>query len=155
MIILDIEASSLDIPESYPIQIAWVNIITNEQTSYYIKPEVEWENWDDYAEELHGISRERLENDGQFVDQVVKRLNQELSGKSLFSDGAYYDNFWLDRLFNSSLHRRSVARLDDIRKLIPEKNLQKFEDEFSCLELPHCALEDAKLLGALCKQWIE
>ena len=49
LIFVDFEASGLDQPDSYPIQVAWGSD-PNDVCSYYITPEPNWNHWDLVAE---------------------------------------------------------------------------------------------------------
>ncbi|MEH6628750.1 MAG: hypothetical protein V7739_20100 [Motiliproteus sp.] len=56
MIIVDIEASGLS-PDSYPIEIAWVDTRTDACDAFLINPETaccDWDYWNYDAEKIHG-----------------------------------------------------------------------------------------------------
>ncbi len=102
MICIDLEASGLA-RESYPIEIAWKCAETGESDSFLINPVSvpEWQYWDEFAEELHGIEPERLRQEGISADVACLRLNRALKGREVISDAFEYDGFWLRRLFEA------------------------------------------------------
>ncbi len=103
VIFVDLEASGLG-AESYPIEVAWKSPDSNASDNFMINPDsVEgWTYWDEFAEELHGIDRERLVDEG--IDALVAclRLNSVLEGKTLISDAFEFDSFWMRRLYEAA-----------------------------------------------------
>lgn len=98
-IFLDFEASSLNL-DSYPIEVAWSDE-NGEIESYLIRPEPEWTDWDDYAEnEIHGISREQLFDEGMPAEWIVGRMQGKLKNKSIYADGGAFDEVWCERMFD-------------------------------------------------------
>lgn len=96
--IIDIEASGLDI-ESYPIEIA---ILLNKKVySWLIKPEDTWHYWSKIAESMHGISKQKLQQQGLPALQVAEELNGILSSTNglLYSDASEWDANWLKKLY--------------------------------------------------------
>lgn len=79
---LDVEASGLRRPCSYPIDI--------------------WSYWDRQAEALHGITRDQLFEDGITVVDAACRLNDMLGVERVYCDAWSCDGFWLDRLFRAA-----------------------------------------------------
>ena len=71
--IVDIEASGLGVG-SYPIEIAI--LLDGVVHAWLIKPESTWTYWDEYAEEIHGITREHLLSDGLPAQQVADEINR-------------------------------------------------------------------------------
>ena len=68
-VFLDFEASSLS-KHSYPIEIAWV-FEDGRSRSLLIGPEPNWTDWSETAEGIHGISRDKLADEGVRVSLVV------------------------------------------------------------------------------------
>ena len=103
LICIDLEASGLG-PQSYPIEIAWKNDFTGEQDSFLINPEStsNWDYWDEYAEEMHGLDRETIVSEGLDILDACKRLNETLKGQVLISDACEFDRFWMNRLFDAA-----------------------------------------------------
>src|SRR5271154_6308153 len=61
--IINIESSGLG-TDSWPVSVAWRVLDSGREGHILIKPAPTWHGWDDEAEEIHGISRERLEREG-------------------------------------------------------------------------------------------
>lgn len=99
--VLDFEASSLNMEPggSYPIEIAY-SLPDGSIEAHLIRPEADWVDWSDYAEEhIHGISRALLAEAGRPAVWVAARMNEVLAGLTLLSDAPAFDGFWLERLF--------------------------------------------------------
>lgn len=98
-IFLDFEASSLHY-DSHPIEVAWSSpdgVIM----SYLIKPEPDWVDWDDYAENyIHGISRAQLEAEGLSAVEVVKKMTAALAGHTVYTSDSMFDAKWCEKLFD-------------------------------------------------------
>ena len=99
---MDLEASGLG-AESYPIEVAWKCPATGLSDNFFINPDSisHWRYWDEFAEELHGLDRERLVKEGISAEVACQRLNEALKGKTLISDALEFDSFWMRRLFNA------------------------------------------------------
>jgi len=99
---IDLEASGLG-PDSYPIEVAWKDSADGSSDNFLIDPsQVEgWDYWDEFAEELHGISPEDLS--GHLDARAsAERLNQALSGRKVVCDALEFDSFWIRRLFTAA-----------------------------------------------------
>lgn len=123
-IILDIEASGFG-AGSYPIEIG-VAMPDSALHAWLIRPPQEWNHWQDSAEEVHGISRERLQHEGLSPRDVANELNELLAGKTVYSDGWGVDRSWLAKLF----HEAGVLqgfRLDSIYSLLSEEQLENWQ----------------------------
>ena len=96
---IDFEASSLS-HRSYPIEVAW-NLSDGSIESHLISPQgiVGWDEWDEKAQQVHGIPRAELLAHGEPPSLVCQRMNQQLSGQVLYSDAPDFDGMWLARLF--------------------------------------------------------
>lgn len=103
LICIDLEASGLA-AESYPIEIAWKNADTGEIDSFLINPDSasSWTYWDEHAEEMHGLDRRDLVEQGVDVQTACQRLNQKLADKVVVSDAPEFDYFWISRLFKTA-----------------------------------------------------
>jgi len=103
MIIVDCEASGLH-PESYPIQIAWLNVDTEECGSFYIRPHETWTYWDYNAEEVHNIPMQLLLDVGLDVYSAAQRFLDVLyeHGPVIISDAPEFELFWLERLLDTA-----------------------------------------------------
>jgi hypothetical protein len=96
---LDFEASSLS-RDSYPIEVAW-SYADGSIENHLISPEtiVAWTEWDPEAERVHGIRRKDLLRSGETPSLVCARMNQELAGKTVYTDAPSFDGMWLSKLF--------------------------------------------------------
>jgi hypothetical protein len=152
---LDVEASGLLI-QSFPLQVGWCGI-DGTYGSLLIKPSKNWdmESWDDNAEAMHGISLSQAQNNGVECSLVAKKLNAQLKGAIVLSDGISFDANWLSMIFvaaglEKSFHledayqwlgRRVRAEMLDTTKVLHA--IKSYEH---CKSRNHNALEDAKLL---------
>lgn len=97
---IDVEASSLD---GFPIQVAYGSR-EGEIVSHLIRPFDDWlahpDRWSRQAYELHGLSIEYLLHSGSDPQDVASRIEDNLWGKTVYSDAADYDHIWLDILFS-------------------------------------------------------
>ncbi|WP_417512780.1 hypothetical protein [Marinobacter sp.] len=145
---IDFEASSLDLIESYPIEVG-VCMPDSSLHSWLIAPHIRWQNWSESAERIHGIPRSRLLAEGSAVAEVAHHLNRLLSGH-VFCDAWTFDSFWLYRLFRAAdvkpgFQLESVSVLLDSRQVTqwPSARQQVISD----LGLPvHRAANDALIL---------
>ena len=99
--LIDVEASGLHF-ESYPIEVGVrVNGIVQ---SWLIRPTHSWTHWDDAAESLHKLSRERLHLEGLPPERVARELNSLFSETAcvVYSDAAPWDDDWIKTLFAAS-----------------------------------------------------
>jgi hypothetical protein len=94
---VDVEASSL-FKQSYPIEVASAGIEMDVE-SMLIRPLPHWDDWSWESEQVHNISREMLERDGEDPRLVALRSNALLSGRYVVSDNPSYDNRWYLRMF--------------------------------------------------------
>ena len=76
--VIDIEASGLD-AEAYPIEIG-VALPSGETFCALIRPEPDWQFWDDNAEKVHRVPRDILELYGRPIDEIVVELNRTYPG---------------------------------------------------------------------------
>lgn len=97
MIFLDFEASSLS-DASYPVEVGWCDHALTRGWSTLIRPHPAWTEWGVAAEQLHGLTRERIEHDGLSLADVMERLNADLAGQEIVSDNPEWERFWLNRL---------------------------------------------------------
>jgi len=111
---LDIEASGFG-AGSYPIE---VGVVLADRRSYctLVKPEPEWEHWDDAAEAVHGISRDMLMRHGRSAKLVAEQLDMFLFGLTVYTDAWSQDYSWTNRLFYAvgRVPRFKLASLNEI-----------------------------------------
>lgn len=108
-VFLDFEASSLG-KKSYPIEVAWV-FEDGRSKSTLIKPLSEWTDWSSEAEALHGVSRQRLEDEGTAPTTVAHQMIDLLSGHQLFASAPSWDGKWLSTLLRGGGLPRHALRL--------------------------------------------
>lgn len=94
---IDFEASSLDLIASYPIE-AGLCLNGKHLHSWLIKT---WLDWSESAEQIHGIERDELTQNGEDVATVARALNRLLP-EQVFCDAFTFDSFWLHRLFRAT-----------------------------------------------------
>jgi hypothetical protein len=94
---IDLEASGLG-QDSYPIAVAW-SLPSGNIHRFLIRPDARWQHWDDEAEQIHGIDRDRLQRNGWETSYVRQRLHEDLADRTVYSDAARFDELWLERLF--------------------------------------------------------
>jgi hypothetical protein len=109
LVFLDFEASSLS-KHSYPIEVAWV-FETGEGESHLIRPEANWTDWDESAAAIHGISRAKLQSQGEAADAVSHRLVEALQGHELYASAPSWDGKWLSMLLRAGGFPRHLMKL--------------------------------------------
>jgi hypothetical protein len=127
IICLDIEASGLG-TRSYPIEIAWKQLDSEDEDDFLIDPRTgyNWTNWDESAAEIHGLSLEELYEEGISVKEACSRLNQRLRGKYVYSDAFEFDYFWITRLFDAGMVKPQF-RLLGLEELLNEDDLELYQ----------------------------
>jgi DNA polymerase III epsilon subunit-like protein len=150
---IDFEASGLS-RYSYPIEVG----ITNGTTEYqaYIKPLPQWEHWDDKAEAIHGISRDKLHALGKPAAEVARQMNTLLKGQIVFCDVLQWDAFWNNALFIDT-GIRCEFEIEDIAHYLFDAGinvddmLARREALFNSGQFTlHSALDDARTLYLAC-----
>lgn len=110
-VFLDFEASSLA-EQGYPVEVAWV-FQDGRSESHLIKPAPSWTDWDEKAETIHGISREKLAREGEAHEIVASRMVEVLNGHDLFASAPSWDGKWLSVLLRGAGLPRHALRLRD------------------------------------------
>ena len=110
-VFLDFEASSLG-KKGYPIEVGWI-FEDGASEAYLIQPALNWTDWDEEAEAVHGISRTTLVSEGAPVDAVAGRMLERLSGHSLYASAPSWDGKWLSALLRAAGLPRHSLRLRD------------------------------------------
>lgn len=160
IVAIDFEASGLA-RDSWPIEIglAWLDVSTSDpeiQTwSSLIRPEVDWceSLWDPEAEEIHGISLDRLKAEGRSAWGVAEEAWALIEGKTLVSDAPGFDSRWFWKLLDASPQAPAfvIRDFDEIAAaLLGKEGLADAWTRLEALEVPHRAGEDAsRLMRAL------
>jgi hypothetical protein len=146
--IMDIEASGFG-RGSYPIEVGFV-LPDGRSDCMLIRRKPEWQHWDPGAESLHGISRELLARYGRPLEDVVDRLEAQLAGRTVYSDGWGNDYSWLSILYDA-VGRRPGFRIDSLEKLLTEEELGRWDTTKATVfreaaRERHRASADARLL---------
>jgi len=99
---IDIEASGFP-PQGYAIEVAW-NDQNENIHSFLINPyhftDKKFEYWSMDSQQIHGISREQLRNDGVDPYWLVEYLNATVPDV-VYSDAVLYDQWWIDRIYKA------------------------------------------------------
>ncbi len=96
--IIDVEASGFG-AGSYPIEVG-IALDNGKRYCTLIIPETDWVHWDEKAQKVHNITREKLRTYGKSIAVVTAELNELFHGKTLYSDGWVVDKPWLTLLFD-------------------------------------------------------
>jgi len=146
--VLDIEASGFG-RNSYPIEVGFV--LPNGRTfCSLIRPQPHWTHWDEQAAHTHHIPRHLLTERGLPVEEVAARLNADLRGLTVYSDGWANDYSWLGALYDEAEMSPSF-RLENLRMLLTEAeadqwHMVKAEVSAERGAQRHRASSDARLL---------
>lgn len=93
---LDIEVSSPD-EEQYPIAIAW-SLPDGQLKSVLVSPDDDWAPWDNADADT---DVQYLMDQGMSGLDVIREMNQDLSGQTVFVDGLDDDEALIDKLFET------------------------------------------------------
>lgn len=152
--IIDIEASGFG-RGSYPIEIGFV---TSAGQTYctLIRPEPDWQHWDESAGSVHGISRPLLDEHGKGAQEVAWQINEQLRGQDVYSDGWANDYSWLGMLFDS-VDSFPAFRLKNVRELLNEDEAGRWHQIKAKVEAElelrrHRASSDARLIQETLRQ---
>lgn len=141
--IIDIEASGLE-KESYPIEIAFVDLESSEAFSFLIKPYSHWTHWNEQAEKVHNISQSELLKNGSNPYEVAENVFNLLSQSQVFSDAYQFDSHWLNTLLLDSGFPEIVVQ--PVHDLISDQNVFNFNYSLNELKTPHRALQDCLMI---------
>lgn len=95
-VFLDIEASTPD-EGQYPVAMTW-SLPDGQLKSVLISPDDDWEPWDNCDPE---VDVQYLMDQGASGLDVIRELNMDLSGQTVFVDGLDDDEALLELLFES------------------------------------------------------
>lgn len=148
--VIDVEASGFG-KGSYPIEVGYV-LPDGFSHCMLIRPDPAWRHWDPQAESLHHISRDLLLRHGRPVREVAARLNEQLAGRTVYTEGWGNDYTWLSILYEVA-DRQPSYRLDNVQKLLTEAELARWDRTKAELlahadGARHRASADARLLQA-------
>lgn len=141
---LDVEASGLEQPDSYPVEIGWSDTLGNGD-GFLIRPFRDWKYWDPAAESIHRIGRDELFGKGLSVNEAAERLNNMLGCETVFCDGLASDKFWISKLFVAANIEPSF-QLDDfyqLHKLLSNEHMLSLQNVLKDMPILHRAQADA------------
>jgi hypothetical protein len=121
--VLDVEASGFG-RNSYPIEVGFV-LPDGHTFCTLIRPQAHWTHWDEQAARTHLIPRQVLLQRGEDVSRVAERLNADLRGLTVYSDGWANDYSWIGVLFDEA-GLLPAFRLENLRKLLSEAEAEKW-----------------------------
>ena len=148
-VFLDFEASSLDLIQSYPIEVGICDARGHAE-SWLIRPAPLWNEWSEEAERVHGIPRRQLLDEGVNACKVVEALNARLEGLTVYCDAWTFDCFWLHRLYRAC-RSEPTFELESISSLLTAAQVKRWplvrQQVIETLNLPeHRAAGDARIL---------
>lgn len=152
--ILDFEASGLDLDDSYPIEVGWIN--TEDESdfgSYLICPAPHWTYWDKEAESIHKIKLETLVHEGLSRFEVADLIQEALQGQVVLSDAPTFEQMWLDRLSEDSLVDNQI-KVQSVFGNIDFMKRGLFRKEVNRIGRAHRALDDVKALSQVYNQFL-
>jgi hypothetical protein len=146
--VLDVEASGFG-RNSYPIEVGFV-LPDGHTFCTLIRPLEHWTHWDAQAALTHHIPRTLLHTRGQSVDEVAHKLNADLRGQTVYSDGWANDYSWLGALFDAA-DMTPAFRLENLRVLLTEAEAERWHQIKAQIAAErgaqrHRASSDARLL---------
>lgn len=147
-IVIDFEASGFG-KGSYPIEVGFSRR-HGEGWCTLIRPEDDWQHWDQHAAKVHHIPREILIERGKSATLVAEQLNAYLGGHTVYTDGWTQDYVWMARLYDAA-GRVPSFKLADLREIITpqQESLWHATKEHVTEELNvsrHRASSDARVL---------
>lgn len=95
-VFIDIEASSAE-DSSYPIAISW-SLPDGQLKSVLVIPEDEWDPWENADP---NVDVQHLFDQGMTGADIIRELNEDLDGQTVYVDGLDEDERLLDMLFDS------------------------------------------------------
>lgn len=152
--IIDLEASGFG-KGSYPIEVGYV-LPEGGMYCTLILPAPHWRHWDAQAEQVHHITRDILLAHGKAAPEVARVLNEQLRGKTIYSDGWANDYSWLGLLYDEA-EMTPAFRLDNLRTLLSESEAATWhqckQQVLAELQVPrHRASTDARVLQLTLKR---
>ena len=152
--VLDVEASGLG-SSSFPIE---VGVVLSDGTEYQatLKPAPDWQHWSKEAEDMHGLTREYLEANGQCIRKVCSELNTLCRNETLYTDCWVYDLPWILKLFEQA-GMYPAFKCMPIESVLTEQQISHWVNHKSRVAAsfnvrPHRALNDARIIAKTLKK---
>jgi len=139
LLILDCESSGLS-EHSYPISIG-VSGPDGQVWYWMICPLEDWDEWDSFAEAIHGIDREQLTQQGRDAFLVAREMNAVFKGKSIYSDSRW-DSHWIKKLFDDSGVKMAFS-IKTLLDVLSTKEKEEYENWVESNKLTHHPVQDA------------
>ncbi len=108
-VFLDFEASSLG-KKSFPVEVAWI-FEDGRARSHLVRPAPDWTDWAADAEHIHGLTRARLDAEGEPVEAIGREMVETLAGHQLYASAPSWDGKWLSTLLRAAGLPRHALRL--------------------------------------------
>jgi DNA polymerase III epsilon subunit-like protein len=152
---IDFEASCLpQYGRSFPIEVG-IACPSGWSCSWLIRPHRNWAGWQwtTEAEELHGLSLDRLEREGLDVKDVAQRLRAAVGPDQLIAD-SHLDDQWSRILFEAAgdtphLPVMCLADLPAFHAIGHERLTQALAEADQQRQRRHRAEDDARWLARL------
>lgn len=121
-IFLDIDVSTPD-ENGFPTAIAW-SLPDGQLKSVFIIPDDEWDPWDNADPD---IDLQHLFDHGVSGPDVIRELNEDLDGQTVYVDGLDEDELLLEKLFDT--YQQSLGfEIATAQQLITKHNLDAILD---------------------------
>tara|TARA_R110002072_G_scaffold172728_4_gene327041 strand:+ start:10368 stop:10862 length:495 start_codon:yes stop_codon:yes gene_type:complete len=115
---IDIETSSPD-ENAFPTSIAW-SLPDGQMKSVLIIPDDEWEPWHNTDAD---IDLQHLFDQGVSGPDVIRELNEDLDGQTVYIDGLDEDENLLELLFDTYQHSLGFE-IASLRELFPKQGIE-------------------------------
>jgi hypothetical protein len=116
---IDIEASAPH-ENGFPISISW-SLADGQLKSVLITPDDEWDPWDNADPE---VDLQHLFDQGVTGPDVIRELNEDLDGKTVYVDGLDEDELLLEKLFDT--YQQSFGfEIARVNELFPRHDIEK------------------------------
>ena len=121
-IFLDIDVSTPD-ENGFPTSIAW-SLPDGQLKSVFIIPDDEWDPWDNADPD---VDLQHLFDHGVSGPDVIRELNEDLDGQTVYVDGLDEDELLLEKLFDT--YQQSLGfEIATAQQLITKHNLDTILD---------------------------
>lgn len=115
---IDIETSSAD-DTAFPTSISW-SLPDGQLKSVLIIPDDEWEPWDNTDAD---IDLQHLFDQGVSGPDVIRELNEDLDGQTVYVDGLDNDESYIELLFDT--YQSSIGfEIATLKDLFPRQNIE-------------------------------
>ena len=115
---IDIEASSPD-EKAFPTSITW-SLPDGQLKSVQIIPDDEWDPWDNADAE---IDLQHLFDQGVSGPDIIRELNEDLDGQTVYVDGLDEDDSLIELLFDT--YQQSIGfEIATLRELFPKQDIE-------------------------------